>query len=366
MKNKKILINVKDSNYNIYIGSNLVEKINKILKKSKINSKNFLIIYDSNVPFKIINNLRKKIKEKIIFQKFYSSEKNKNQKSVNKILNIMLENNFNRNDCLIAVGGGIIGDVSAFAASIFKRGLKFINIPSTLLAQVDSSIGGKTGINSDYGKNLIGSFYQPNLVIADIKFLKYLPKRELICGYAEIFKHSIIADKKFFYFLLKNFEKIICLKKPYVNEAIYKSCLIKKKIVEKDVKEKNLRKTLNLGHTFAHSYEASYRYSKGLNHGEAVMLGINSASEFSYKKNLLNHKEYKLIKNHISRVNRLLKITNYFNKKDTNKLLSYIKNDKKNTSKKINLILINKIGKVSYNNFFELKEISKFIRSQFL
>ena len=155
MKNKKILINTKDSNYNIYIGSNLIAQINKILKKDKINAKNFLIIYDSKVPFKIINTLRKKIKENIIFHKFYSSEKNKNQKSVNKILNIMLKNNFNRNDCLIAVGGGIIGDVSAFAASIFKRGLKFINIPTTLLAQVDSSIGGKTGINSDYGKNLI-------------------------------------------------------------------------------------------------------------------------------------------------------------------------------------------------------------------
>ena len=196
----------------------------------------------------------------------------------------MLKNNFNRNDCLVAVGGGVIGDVSAFAASIFKRGLKFVNIPTTLLAQVDSSIGGKTGINTSYGKNLIGSFYQPALVISDIDFLKHLPKRELVCGYAEIFKHSIIDDYKFFDFLIKNFKKIINLNKPYINKAIYKSCLIKKKIVEKDEKEKNLRKKLNLGHTFAHSYEATYNYSRGLNHGEAVLLGIKSASEFSYKK----------------------------------------------------------------------------------
>ena len=119
----------------------------------------------------------------------------------------MLKNNFNRNDCLIALGGGIVGDVSAFAASIFKRGLKFVNIPSTLLAQVDSSIGGKTGINSKFGKNLIGSFYQPSLVIIDINFLKSLPKREINCGYAEIFKHSIISDNEFFNFLIKNFKK---------------------------------------------------------------------------------------------------------------------------------------------------------------
>ena len=118
----------------------------------------------------------------------------------------MLKKNFNRNDCLIAIGGGIVGDVSAFAASIFKRGIKFINLPTTLLAQVDSSIGGKTGINSKYGKNLIGSFYQPNLVLADLQFLKTLPKREIICGYAEIFKHSLISDKNF-KFLIKNYEK---------------------------------------------------------------------------------------------------------------------------------------------------------------
>ena len=170
----------------------------------------------------------------MILYKFSSSEKNKDQHNVNKLLTVMQKYNFNRNDSLIAVGGGVVGDVSGFAASIFKRGLKFINIPTTLLAQVDSSIGGKTGINTSFGKNLIGSFYQPNLVIADIDFLKSLPKREIICGYAEIFKHSIISDKKFFNFLLKNFDKIIKLKQPFINKAIYKSCLIKKIIVKKD------------------------------------------------------------------------------------------------------------------------------------
>ena len=277
----------------------------------------------------------------------------------------MLKYNFNRNDSLIAVGGGVVGDVSGFAASIFKRGLKFINIPTTLLAQVDSSIGGKTGINTSFGKNLIGSFYQPNLVIADIDFLKSLPKREIICGYAEIFKHSIISDKKFFNFLLKNFDKIIKLKQPFINKAIYKSCLIKKRIVEKDEKEKNLRKTLNLGHTFAHSYEAAYKYSKKLNHGEAVLLGINSASEFSLKEKFLNLREHNLIKEHIYTIDKSLHVKNYFGKKDVGKLLEFMKNDKKNNSNKINLILIKKIGNVAYNNFFDLNKISKFIRLQF-
>ena len=171
-----------------------------------------------------------------------SNEKNKSQNTVDKIINVLLKNNFNRNDCLISIGGGIIGDLSAFAASIFKRGLFYVNIPTTLLAQVDSSIGGKTGINSKYGKNLIGSFYQPKFVISDISFLKSLPKREILCGYAEIFKHSLISDKVFFSFLDKNIKKILDLKSSYIKKAIYKSCIIKKNIVEKDFKEKNLRR----------------------------------------------------------------------------------------------------------------------------
>ena len=117
---------------------------------------------------------------------------------INKILDILLNKNFSRDDCLISVGGGITGDIAGFEASLFKRGMKFINIPTTLLAQVDSSIGGKTGVNSKYGKNLIGSFYQPDLVISDIKFLKTLPKREVVCGYGEILKHSLIANRNFY------------------------------------------------------------------------------------------------------------------------------------------------------------------------
>jgi len=156
----------------------------------------------NKVPKKLIKKINYLFKKKEkFFYAFNSSEINKNQRTINKLLDILLKNNFHRNDCLISIGGGITGDISSFAASIFKRGIKFINIPTTLLAQVDSSIGGKTGINSKYGKNLIGTFYQPNLVISDTNFLKSLPKREIICGYAEILKHSLIMNKKFFTYL---------------------------------------------------------------------------------------------------------------------------------------------------------------------
>ena len=169
MKPIKLKINTKTQTYPIIIGSNLVSNISNIAKNNSLNFKKCLLVIDKNISSKIITKVKKSlIKKNLTIYFFKASEKNKSQNSVNKILEILLSKNFSREDCLVSVGGGITGDISGFAASLFKRGLKFINIPTTLLSQVDSSIGGKTGINTRYGKNLIGSFYQPNLVISDI------------------------------------------------------------------------------------------------------------------------------------------------------------------------------------------------------
>ena len=186
----------------------------------------------------------------------------------------MLSKNFNRSDLIIGVGGGITGDVAGFVASIFKRGINFINIPTTLLAQVDSAIGGKTGVNSKYGKNLIGSFYQPRLVINDLSFINSLPKKEMICGYAEILKHSIIKDKKFFNWLTKNSKAVLGKKSKELAYAIKKSCEIKIYFVNQDINEKNFRMILNFGHTFAHAIEVKNNYSSKITHGEAVLTGM--------------------------------------------------------------------------------------------
>ena len=205
MKQTKLLVKTESKNYPIIIGSNLTKKFSKILKKNSINLKKCFLVIDKNVPKKFILNIKNSLKNcQIHTYFFYANEKNKNFVYVNKILEILLKKNFSRDDFLISIGGGITGDTTSFAASIFKRGINFINVPTTLLSQVDSSIGGKTGINSKYGKNLIGSFYQPSLVVSDIQFLKSLPKREIICGYGEILKHSLINNKKLFYFLNKN------------------------------------------------------------------------------------------------------------------------------------------------------------------
>ncbi len=365
MKQFKLNINTKTQKYPIIIGRGLLNNLPKLLKNNSLYFTKYLIVIDNKIKKKLISRILKKFdKKNIITFLFNANEKNKNQKNVDKILAVLLKNNFQRNDCLISVGGGITGDVSGFASSIYKRGINFINIPTTLLAQVDSSIGGKTGINTSFGKNLIGSFYQPKLVISDIDFLKTLPKREIICGYAEIFKHSLIFEKKFFSFLDKNANEILNLKSPFIEKSIVKSCEIKKIIVELDEKEKSLRKILNFGHTFAHAYESSLNYSKRLNHGEAVLLGIHSAINFSLKLKLLSKLNYSKIKDHFIKYKLPNKITNYFLKKDLKRLIYFMKKDKKNTSNLINLILIERIGRIKLNLNFNEKVLSKFFEEE--
>ena len=361
----KLNIKTKNQKYPIFIGNNIIGNLSKFLRENLISFNQCLIVADKNVPKKLIKKvLNSLLKKKITLHHFNSSEKNKNQKNIDDILSILLNKNFNRNDCVISIGGGITGDISGFAASIFKRGLKFINIPTTLLSQVDSSIGGKTGINNKHGKNLIGTFYQPSLVISDIIFLKSLPKREIICGYGEILKHAIISDKKFFSFLDKNGSQILNLKSPLIEKAIFKSCSIKKKVVEADEKEMGIRKVLNFGHTFAHAYEATLKYSKKLNHGEAVILGIKTAAKFSLSINILNIKEFNLIENHLNKLDLPKSINKFFSKRDLNKILSFMKKDKKNNSNKINLVLLKKIGSPIYKLQFDEKKINLFLKKE--
>ena len=365
MKLIKLKVNTKNESYPIIIGSNLISNVSKIIENNSINFKQCLLVIDKNISKRMILKIKKSMNKKKIYTYFLSaSEINKNQKQVNIILEILLKKNFSREDCLISIGGGITGDISGFAASLFKRGLKFVNIPTTLLSQVDSSIGGKTGVNTKFGKNLIGSFFQPRLVISDIQFLKTLPRREIICGYGEILKHSLIANKKFYNFLDDNILKILDLKSPFIEKTIYESCKIKKSVVEKDERETGLRKILNFGHTFAHAYEASLGYSKKLNHGEAVILGMKSALKFSLKNNFLKQNEYNSILNHIESAKLPNNINKFFSSKDLNKILSFMTKDKKNNSEKINLILLKKIGFPIINKQYDKNYLYLFLKKE--
>ena len=369
MKNSKLIIKTSSKNYPIYFGSNILFSINSLMKKNLPDVKKICIIADNNLPNILLRNLNRYLKKYDV--KIFSlsaNEKNKSLNTANKIIESLLKNNFNRSDCVVAFGGGMIGDLSAFVSNLTKRGLKFINIPTTLLAQVDASIGGKTAVNSYQGKNLIGTFYQPDFVISDISILKSLPKREMISGYGEILKHSLILDKKFFLWLCKNGKNIINKKNSLqLKEAIIKSCKIKSAVVNKDEKEKNLRMILNFGHTFAHGFEGAKNFSKKLNHGEAVLLGMIVACKFSSKKKIFSYKDLNLINKHYIDLNLPKNINNVFKKNQINKIIYYMKKDKKNINEKINLILLSKIGKVEKysRTIFSSGEIKKFLLSSF-
>ena len=213
MKKFKIIIKTKSKNYPIIIGENILKKTGNLINMQIPSCKKIALIIDSKVPKKILAQVKNSIKNfDNLYIKLNTSEKIKNFKTVSKLINKLLKKKFHRNDCLIALGGGILGDIAGLTASLVKRGIKFINIPTTLLSQVDSSIGGKTGVNSGYGKNLIGSFYQPEMVISDTSVLNSLPKREVTCGYAEILKHALILDKKLFFLVTKEWKKNIKFK----------------------------------------------------------------------------------------------------------------------------------------------------------
>ncbi len=218
-------------------------------------------------------------------------EEYKNQDSINEILEQLFISKFSRKDTLIALGGGVISDMTGFAASIYERGINFVNIPTTLLAQVDASVGGKTGINNKFGKNLIGSFYQPKAVFCNTLFLKTLPKREFNAGVCEAIKMAIMFDKDFFEF----FEKTDLKNENDIKFLIQKSVEIKTKIVSLDEKESGIRVVLNYGHTFGHVIENFTNYRIFL-HGEAIAIGIIMANSLALKLNLISKNEFDKIK----------------------------------------------------------------------
>ena len=363
MKNQEVKFKSKSHTYSIILGKNSIDILPKKVKSLCPRSKNIAFIIDKNVPIKFKTKLKKKLKNyNLLFLSFSANEKNKSFNSVNYYLKILLSKNFNRSDLIVSVGGGITGDVAGFVASIFKRGINFINIPTTLLAQVDSAIGGKTGVNSSYGKNLIGSFYQPKLVISDTNFINSLSKKEIICGYAEILKHSIIKDKKFFNWLEKNTKFILAKRNQELIYAIKKSCEIKISFVAKDVKEKGLRMILNFGHTFAHAIEVMNNYSKNITHGEAVLTGIILAIKLSILKKNCKKKTLKQVMSLYEKNNLTYTLKNIDSSKWIEGLIPFLKQDKKNNDEKINFLLLKRIGKTDLPNKFKISttELKKY------
>jgi len=349
MKISKIKVKIKDTKYSIIIGNGAINYLKQQIKSVCPKTKKVALILDKNIPGKQKKRIKRQLKSYSVYTKeYFPTENLKSFSKANSLAENLLEKNFNRNDTVVAAGGGIIGDFAGFVASILKRGINFINVPSTLLSQVDSSVGGKTGINSKRGKNLIGSFYQPKSVIAELSFLKSLPRREMICGFAEIFKYSLIRDKNFFKWIKKNSQIILEGKNNMVlKNAIVRSCKNKIHFIVTDEKEAGKRMLLNFGHTFAHAIEAASNFSKRINHGEAVLIGMLLATKLSVRKKICSNLTLKEIEKVYKDNNLPSALVKYFQKKDFNKIVNYMANDKKNNDSRINLILLKKIGKTT-------------------
>ena len=350
-----LFIKDKKLNTSILIKKNYISTFVKNIAKK--NEKVFCVV-DSK-----IKNDFDFIKEKNI--KIITIECGEKIKTINGYKDLaekLIKNNVNRKSVLVAIGGGTLGDLSGFISSTVLRGLDFFLIPTTLLSQVDSSIGGKNGINTTYGKNMLGTFYQPKEVLIDISVLNSLPNKEIKSGYAEIIKHALINDYNFFCWLEKNIDKLLNLNKSILEKAIYKSIMIKLFYVRKDEKESlansQSRAMLNFGHTIGHAIESRYNYKK-YNHGEAISIGMITEAKISNYLGLLSSNELYRILIHFKKCK--LKIFDKFIKEK--KIINIINKDKKNFNDSINFSLINKIGSSIFYKKLDKEKVYKILQN---
>lgn len=308
---QKITVTLTDHSYDIHVGDGLLDQAGKFIAPL-LSRPRTVIITDENVARHQLPRLEKSLTNAAIdFDLIVlpAGETTKSFQQLEKLLDQLLGLKLERRDKIIAFGGGVIGDLVGFAASVYQRGIGFIQIPTTLLSQVDSSVGGKTGINSPRGKNLIGSFHQPDLVLTDVSTLDSLPKRQLLAGYAEVVKYGLIGDRAFFEWLEENGHKIISGDREAQTKAIITSCKAKAIVVAEDEKEKGVRALLNLGHTFGHALEAEVGYSDHLFHGEAVSIGMVMAFDLSVRMGLCPSADAIRVRNHLEQMSLPTRIT---------------------------------------------------------
>ncbi|MGL4668833.1 MAG: 3-dehydroquinate synthase [Saezia sp.] len=339
-KMKKLPVDLGERSYNIVIGENLLRASGQLWSK-KSNAMAVIVTNETVAPLYL---------QELVWALDHSfshvqaivlpdGEQYKTSDTLNHIFTKLLELGADRDTVLFALGGGVMGDLTGFAASCYMRGIPFVQVPTTLLAQVDSSVGGKTGINHPLGKNMIGSFYQPQCVIADTATLKTLPLRELRAGLAEVVKYGFIHDAVFLDWFEQNLDDLLQLQTDAVTYAIYRSCQIKAEIVIQDEKENGLRALLNFGHTFGHAIESGLGYGKWL-HGEAVGCGMVMAADLSMQCGYLNVRDYDRVKNLIVRIGLPVKAPALGLERYEKLMLS----DKKTKAGEVRFVLLNGMG----------------------
>lgn len=363
---------VENLSYPIIIGDNILSSSGEILKEF-IYKKNVVVIYDSffsvktspNNEFEEFVQSINKLTTTLNFIDIPGGDQTKNINQLNEIIEKVLTYGIDRQNVIIAFGGGVIGDIAGFAASILLRGINYIQVPTTLLSQVDSSVGGKTGINSKIGKNLIGSFHQPQAVLADINILKTLPNREFRAGFAEVIKYGLIKDLEFFNWLNQEYDSIFIYDKIKLQKMITKSCEIKAKIIKNDEKEGGKRALLNLGHTFAHAIESFGNFDGRIIHGEAVSIGICLAFKLSNKLCFCSTDDTKKVIN-LFQKSKLPTSLHDIKKLSisTSGMIQKFKLDKKNRQNELTFILNKRIGESFIKHNVSVNVLTQFLNEE--
>ncbi len=330
------------------------DSLAKELEPFEIQEKKLCIITDSTVKGiyadAVCECLRDYCKEIFIYD-FPSGEQSKNLDTVKNIYAYLIQNKFGRKDMLLALGGGVVGDTTGFVAATYLRGIDFMQIPTTLLAQVDSSIGGKTGVDFDQYKNMVGAFYMPKLVYMNVSTLKTLDDRQYYSGMGEVLKHGLIKSAKFYEWIIDNMYEIHERNLDILEDMVYKSCTCKKLVVEKDPTEKGERALLNFGHTIGHAIEKAKNFE--LMHGECVALGCVAAAFISWKRELLSKDEYYEIRDMFVPFNLPISIEGI----DPEEIYKLTTSDKKMEGNQIKFILLKKVGKAMIDTTVTREEI---------
>lgn len=317
------------------------EPLTERVQAMKLENRKICVVTDTNVEPHHAAEVVKRLEaaaEKVVVFSFAAGEESKNLDNVQALYAFLIEEGFDRNDVLAALGGGVVGDLTGFAAATYLRGIRFFQLPTSLLAMVDSSIGGKTGVDFRAYKNMVGAFYMPQFVYMNITALFTLPEREYRSGFGEIIKHGLIKDAVFYEWLMKNHDALLSLDREAVTEMVYRSLLVKKEVVERDPKEKGERALLNFGHTIGHAVEKLKGFS--LLHGECVSIGIAAASDISFRRGELTREQ----RDNILSVLRAFSLPVSVSGLNAPDVLKAASKDKKKDAGRIKFILLKTIG----------------------
>jgi len=349
--------------YDILIGPGLLESAGERFK-AQFPGRRFGIVTDSEVARTQLPRLTASLDAAGLGHATIAvpnGEASKSFARLNEVVEAILAARLERGDIIIALGGGVVGDLAGFAAAVARRGMDFVQVPTSLLAQVDSSVGGKTGINSPHGKNLIGAFHQPKLVLADLDALDTLPPREFAAGYAEVAKYGLIDDEAYFFWLEEN-QREVFAGGPARAEAIARACAAKTRFVLADEKETGVRALLNLGHTFGHALETATGYSSRLLHGEGVAIGMVLAHQFSAKKGLAPSQDTGRVIQHLKAAGLPTRIGDIAGGRlDADELMRNIAQDKKVVRGTLTFILTRGIGKAFIERNVDADEVREFL-----